>query len=386
MIRRNLLQILLTVLVSAPHAGMAADAAKTKPQDTRAALSKLSGEKKQTSADLAAARTQQSTLQKQLRDVELRTNNTAAALRRTRDNITKMAGDLAALERRFDAQDNALARHKAQIADKLVRRYALERMQRVTVAANADDAATLSRQLHHLDKVTIALTLQADSLAQKTTELQQTREEIRAQQRTLEALRTEQTQQLDELKSHAEEQQRIASSLALLIESKSTHLSTLNEDEKRLKATLQRIARAERAKTAKSPSTGNGLAAIQGQINLPVQGPILRPFGGGATGRSQQGMLIGASSGEEVRAVADGRVVFADWMRGYGMLMIIDHGDQLLSLYGQNESLLKSVGDRVTKGEAIASAGQSGGQTRPGVYFELRHQGKPIDPYLVLRK
>jgi septal ring factor EnvC (AmiA/AmiB activator) len=93
-----------------------------------------------------------------------------------------------------------------------------------------------------------------------------------------------------------------------------------------------------------------------------------------------KGLFIAARAGEEVRAIADGRVVFADWLRGFGNLLIIDHGDAYMSLYGNNESLYKRVGDSIRGGESIASVGASGGNSDSGLYFELRHQGRPLDP------
>ena len=365
-----------------------AAAAKGSSNTTQAALTKLSNEKKQMNADLTTARSKQSALQKQLRDVELRISKTSIELRRTRQQIQAMAERLTMLEQRVDTQDSALEQHKARIAEHLVRRYTLTKMQRVALVANADDSATVARQSHYLDTITHALTDQADILAQQTTALQQSRDDIQTQQRALEILRTEQSQQLAALQQDATEQQRITATLSALIDSKSAQLSTLNENENRLRAALKRITAAQHQKPTKTTSTPSATVGLQGKLELPVRGPILRPFGGnqGAASRSLQGMVIAATSGEEVHAVAEGRVVFAEWMRGYGLLVIVDHGKQLLSLYGQNESLLKSVGDRVAKGEAIANAGQSGGQDRPGVYFELRYRGQPVDPSLWWRQ
>jgi septal ring factor EnvC (AmiA/AmiB activator) len=93
-----------------------------------------------------------------------------------------------------------------------------------------------------------------------------------------------------------------------------------------------------------------------------------------------KGLFFAARAGEEVRAVADGRVVFADWLRGFGNLLIIDHGDAFMSLYGNNEALFKRVGDIIHGGEAVGAVGNSGGNDRSGLYFELRHQGRPLDP------
>ncbi len=127
---------------------------------------------------------------------------------------------------------------------------------------------------------------------------------------------------------------------------------------------------------------GRAFQTLQGKLKLPTRGELASRFGTPRedSGVTWKGLLIKSSAGQPVRAVADGNVVFADWLRGYGNLLILDHGNGYLSLYGHNESLLKNVGESVTSGEAIASVGSTGGAAESGVYFELRHDGKPFDP------
>jgi septal ring factor EnvC (AmiA/AmiB activator) len=142
-----------------------------------------------------------------------------------------------------------------------------------------------------------------------------------------------------------------------------------------------------RPKTAEAenryePAASDGSFARQrGNLRLPTRGSVSGRFGaardGGGTWR---GLFIKAGSGSEVKAIAGGRVVFAEWMRGFGNLLIVDHGDAYLSIYGNNDSLLKQVGQAVKGGETVATVGNSGGNPESGLYFELRHQGQPIDP------
>ncbi|MGV0951975.1 MAG: murein hydrolase activator EnvC family protein, partial [Azonexus sp.] len=130
------------------------------------------------------------------------------------------------------------------------------------------------------------------------------------------------------------------------------------------------------------PVASNGdFARQKGSLRLPVRGSVAGRFGnprdGGGTWR---GLFIRAGAGSDVKVVANGRVVFAEWMRGFGNLLIVDHGDSYLSIYGNNDSLLKQVGQAVKGGETVATVGNSGGNPDSGLYFELRHQGQPIDP------
>lgn len=127
---------------------------------------------------------------------------------------------------------------------------------------------------------------------------------------------------------------------------------------------------------------GRAFASLRGKLKLPVKGELAGRFGakrdeGGVTWK---GLFIRAEDGQSVRSVADGRVVYADWLRGYGNILIIDHGAGYLSLYGHNESIVKQVGDSISAGEVIASVGSTGGALDSGVYFELRQDGKPFDP------
>jgi len=141
-------------------------------------------------------------------------------------------------------------------------------------------------------------------------------------------------------------------------------------------------AAARPADIALAPAAPAGaFASLKGQLRPPVNGKLAARFGSKrGDGPSWKGVFIRASEGSEVRAVAAGRVVFSDWLRGFGNLIIVDHGGQYMSIYGNNETLLKRIGELVKPGDAIASAGNSGGQEESGLYFELRHQGAAFDP------
>ena len=141
--------------------------------------------------------------------------------------------------------------------------------------------------------------------------------------------------------------------------------------------------RNERNERVPEPQTlASAFSALRGQLALPVRGELSGRFGSPRSdgGLTWKGLFLAAKGGESVRAVAAGRVVYADWLRGFGNLLIVDHGENYMSLYGYNETLLKRVGDEVSGGDPVATVGNSGGGTESGLYFELRHQGKPFDP------
>ena len=127
----------------------------------------------------------------------------------------------------------------------------------------------------------------------------------------------------------------------------------------------------------------NGLSKLKRKLSWPVKGRIMRSFGSRKQGYLKwKGVLLSASIGKQVRTIHNGTILFSDWLKGYGLLTVIDHGDGYMSLYAHNQTLLKSVGDRVETGEPIALVGQSGGVDQAGLYFEIRHQGKAVNPKL----
>ena len=149
----------------------------------------------------------------------------------------------------------------------------------------------------------------------------------------------------------------------------------------RAKAAAEREARASGKPVQKRPVVATAPALKVGGLGWPVSGSLLASYGGRMPdGRRSDGVLIAAAAGTAVKAVADGTVVFADWMTGYGNILIIDHGNGYMSLYAHNDGLLRDAGDAVKRGEAVASVGTSGGQERPALYFELRRNGSPVNP------
>jgi murein hydrolase activator len=147
-------------------------------------------------------------------------------------------------------------------------------------------------------------------------------------------------------------------------------------------AGLEKLLRELREAMEKYPVEGNdAFAHLRGKLAWPVSGHVLARFGDTrAGGLKWDGVLVGTERGAPVRAIYQGRVIYADWLPGLGLLTIVDHGDGYLSLYGHNERLYKAVGEKVLAGDAIASAGDSGGSSRPELYFEIRKGGKPVDP------
>lgn len=155
-------------------------------------------------------------------------------------------------------------------------------------------------------------------------------------------------------------------------------LNLLQRDQARLNALLGEL---EAVAAAAPPEPRMPFADAQGTLVMPVVGTLKNRYGARRNADIRwRGWLIAADQGEPVRAVHGGDIIYADWLRGQGLLMVVDHGEGWLSLYAQNHSLLRGVGDRVSAGDIIAKAGASGGSETSGLYFEIRHRGEPVDP------
>ncbi len=273
---------------------------------------------------------------------------------------------------------------------------------------NGQNPSQAARDLHYLSYLSRAQMQLIDELKQGLTRLAELRESAAEKDRALAEIRQAQLKERENLLREKQARQKVLNRLAGEISKQRKEIATLKRNEQRLSELVARLARlAAKPKQAarktgpagKPGATGSRPVAVntavpepgrdgmpfsrlKGLLRLPVAGELMNKFGtpreGG--GVSWKGLFIRAPEGAEVRAVAGGVVAFADWLRGFGNLVIVDHGEGYMSLYSNNESLYKQAGDPVKMGEAIASVGNSGGQESPGVYFELRRQSRPINP------
>jgi septal ring factor EnvC (AmiA/AmiB activator) len=243
--------------------------------------------------------------------------------------------------------------------------------------------------------------------AQKTTQLTQLQAAREAEQKQLLADKRAREQVLQKLSVQIQQQRREISnlkrderSLTQLVERlnrvmaqqaardaararAAQHAQKAQKDEKNGTAASRRPL-AVNTETPVAFRTDRPFSGLKGSLRLPVAGELMNRFGAPREGGgvSWKGLFIRAAQGSAVKAIAAGQIVFAEWLRGFGNLIIVDHGEGYMSLYSNNESLYKQVGERVQPGDAIASVGNSGGQPDTGLYFEMRHQSRPVNPLL----
>ena len=313
-----------------------------------------------------------------------------AAARAARAAIADIAARSAEQKRSLETGQAALGR---LLAARAVARISSTAPDFVRLALSGEDLADASRKLHYLTYVSRAVAqlieVQRSGLAEAA-RLQAASEQNARELAALEArARSDRELLLKERREHRRLLERIAGE----IRGAKKRIQALVADETRLARLVREIGKllaarpgAGYARVTSVPEPGafpaRLFSAFKGSLRLPVRGELAGRFGTpnpeGVV--SNKGVFIRAPEGEQVRAVGAGQVVYADWMRGFGNLLIVDHGEAFLSIYGNNESLLKQTGDAVTLGEPLATVGNSGGNAQTGLYFELRHLGRPFDP------
>ena len=266
----------------------------------------------------------------------------------------------------------------------------------VQMLFSGESPAAAAREIHYASYVSRAQARLIDNLRASLLELRRVAAEALEKTAQLAEIEARQRAEREQLARESAARKQMLNGLATQIRTQRREVSTLERNEKRLTDLIEKLARLVPPKSTPEPVRRDGkrndalpeagfsgaFAALRGKLRLPARGELSGRFGsqreGGGT--TWKGVFIRSQAGEEVRSVAPGRVVFADWMRGFGNLIIVDHGNDYLSIYGNNESLFRQAGDTVASGDAIARVGNSGGNVETGLYFELRHLGKPFDP------
>jgi septal ring factor EnvC (AmiA/AmiB activator) len=327
---------------------------------------------------LEKARGRQGKLEGQLRRLERRIGRTAREIAGLEAEMNGLQQRLAELRADRSDQLEALEQQREALSRQVRAAYIGGRQEQLKLWLNQDDPATLGRLLVYYDYFNRARLERMAAVEALLVDLRQTEREIAAQTKQLGDKRDAKEAQHTALTSSRAERQQVARHLSAEIKRSGKRLESLREDEQRLQELLRSLSQA----LADLPADYPPFAKLKGRLTWPAAGRIAARFGErrGSTGLKWRGVLLSGPEGTPVQAVSRGRVAFADWMRGFGLLVIIDHGDGYMSLYGHNQSLFKSTGDWVEAGETIASVGNSGGGERAGLYFEIRRKGKPVDP------
>ena len=299
-------------------------------------------------------------------------------LRRERATHTARRAALAA-ERR--AEETALAQDREALAGQIRAASMIGRQEPIKLLLNQRDPGQTGRVLVYYQYFGRARASQIAAIDAHLAEINQLDTELAAEEQRLLALEEQQRGEVSRLQSARERRGKALVSLDAESKSRAKELERLKDQQGGLEKLVRELRRAlERIEKFPTDSK-DAFAKLRGKLAWPVSGKLVASYGQvRAGGMRWDGVLLAGAQGTPVRAVYHGRVVYADWLSGLGLLTIIDHGDGYLSLYGHNERLFKEVGERVTAGDTIATVGDSGGRSSPALYFEIRKAGKPIDP------
>ncbi|MBV7298746.1 peptidoglycan DD-metalloendopeptidase family protein [Enterovibrio paralichthyis] len=243
------------------------------------------------------------------------------------------------------------------------------------------DTAKMDRMTVYAERLSKARTEAINELSATDTELQLKRHALEAQTAKQKALIASLAADKAKLEKEQSAQKKTASAIRRQINSDKGYLAELKDNQQRLTKELERAAEQARIAAEKARVKMDGLAKYKGRMQWPVKGKVLHSYGSAQSGQLRwNGMVIAAKEGSEVKAAHDGTVVLSNWLRGYGLMVVVDHGKGDMSFYGYNQALLKNVGDTVKAGDPIALVGNSGGQDDSALYFEIRRKGNATNP------
>ena len=340
--------------------------------------------------------------------VELK-QETSEALQRTAQTISAITGKLTELkeeDRKAIAEHRQFQNQYQEIKSKtelerdrleklLYQQYITGKQDYLRLALNQQNPNQIARAAYYHQRLSLARIDGIKDLQSNQEKLEALIQSSRRKKEEIAAIQAEYFDQRKKLEQEKIKQQNLLAQVSGQIDKQQQEIDKLKKDEKQLTNLIEEI---NKAATQKESNTG-GTASInrklpdasltdapfptlKGKLNLPVRGKLVNTFGGQRSGKqlTWKGLFIQSNEGNEVKAISPGKVVFADWLRGFGNLIILDHGSGYMSLYGNNATLRKQVGETIRGGETIAIVGNSSGNLDTGLYFELRHQGKPFDP------
>lgn len=401
----------LAVVLAMFAASAAAQESTTKGRsETERKLENIRRELRQVSTERRQIEGQRGDVTQQLRAADAKVGRSTRVLRDTEVRLTRDQRALAQLQQQRTAMQAALGSRREELAKLLRAAYAqgqavpLKALLSQDTVADANRALTYQRYVHDDRSRRIA------ELSTQLRGLDEVEAAIVARQNELDRTRRQQREQLAQLERDRKSRAALLAQLDEKYQDSRQREQTLGRDAKGLEKVLKQLRaaavraeaqrRAAAAKAArdakrnasagrpatKTPGVASTPPLQVGGLGWPLSGALLAGYGGTMPdGRGSQGLLIAANAGAPIKAVADGTVVYAEWMTGYGLLLIVDHGNGYMSLYAYNDALLKDVGANVKRGDAVATVGSSGGHGRPALYFELRRNGQPVNPGAWLR-
>lgn len=339
-----------------------------------------------------------STLQKNMRAQEGESRALSKALRQSEVKIGKLARQIQSLDKQLSGLDShasgleakrdvlkAELKKRAVVIEKQVaQQYKMGNQARLKLLLTQRDPEALDRAVRYFDFVNEELKLEIQLFRQQLADLSGTERELTETEQQMVVKRKALSKEVTALRATQQDRKNTLAKIKKVLSSDDKKLKQLKLDQKRLQAVLKEIEKSLNFATLVKDD--KSFRQLKGKMPWPLKGRVGQNFGTVSNNIRYDGIWIKAKEATPVKAVHHGRVVFSDWLRGYGLVLIIDHGSGYMSLYGYNQSLLLETGDWVSAGDKIATAGSSGGRTQNGLYFAVRYKGKPSNPKRWLRK
>jgi murein hydrolase activator len=371
--------ILAIVLAATPAFG-ARQASRTE-SDAKKAESELQAVKSEIdriSKEVSVEQVERDRLTRELRSAEISVGKARENLESVRHERAERAARRAALASERREAQTTIAKGRVALAGQLRAAYLIGHEEPLKLLLNQKDPARAGRMFVYYSYFGRARAEEIHTIESNVARLDELDTALAVEDAKLAELEKQQRTELTQV-----EQARARRTIVLANLESESHTRAQNLEKLRIQqAGLEKLLRELRAAMERYPVEGNdAFAHLRGKLAWPVSGRVVARFGETrAGGVKWDGVLVATERGAPVRAIYQGRVIYADWLPGLGLLTIVDHGDGYMSLYGHNERLYKAVGDRVAAGDPIASAGDSGGSAKPELYFEIRKGGKPVDP------
>lgn len=321
----------------------------------------------------------------ELRKYEIAAADATRALTEINHSITDKQNRLTELNDEFSQLDKNLQREKKLLSEQVRVMYRTGRNDYIKLLLNQEDPAIVGRTLAYHDYYNRARTKRIGDIRLALEQLKTIQNKIHGETEELISLRSSQESKLAELNSYRQDRQKLLVRSRRFVNDQDRQLQALQKTERELAALLANLK--SRDTVMEKYEDEPPFASLKGKLTWPVRGKIRIRYGDFKKGGKlkSQGITFASEAGTEVHAISSGKVIYADWFRNLGLLMILDHGDGFMSLYGYNELLLKKPGDWVEKNKPIAKIGDTGGQEYPGLYFEIRRKGNPLNPSLWCR-
>jgi septal ring factor EnvC (AmiA/AmiB activator) len=348
--------------------------------DEQADLAKLQQEISKLQKWLKKNESDHDKLNQQLRLSDQKIGGIAKKIEETRNQLTKERSRLKSLKKEQSQLKLLKSQQKQLLTKQLKGAQKLGNQGSIKVLLNQNDPQQMSRMLKYYEYFNRSRMEKIQTLISNLKRLNNIESEILEQQNVLTKTESSLLQKNILLKNEKAQHKKLLANLEIRRKEKSNDLNQKQKDQKRLQQLVSEVSTLLDYSSRKQDA--RPFRSLKGKLPRPAKGRILKAFGNhNVQSRNKwQGWLMKGREGSAITAVHHGRVVFSDWLRGFGLLLIIDHGNGYLSLYARNQSLLKSVGDWVNKGDSIATLGTSGGFKEPRLYFEIRHNGIPLDP------